>query len=150
MKIAVGSDHAGYELKRHICLQLTAQGYDVLDKGTQSDKSVDYPDYAKLVGQHVASGECQVGLLVCGTGLGMAIAANKIPGVKAIVCSDTFSARMGREHNDANILCIGSRVVGAGLAMDIVTAFLNGQFLGGRHTARVQKIDAIEAEFLKR
>ncbi len=149
MKIAIGSDHAGFQLKEGIRAELTAQRHEVCDWGTRSEGSVDYPDFAKRVCQAVKSGESEVGLLVCGTGLGMAIAANKVPGIRAIACSDTFSARMGREHNDANVLCLGGRVVGSGLAMEIVRAFTGAEFQGGRHRLRVQKISDIETEFSK-
>lgn len=149
MKIAIGSDHAGYALKEDLRKEL-AEKHDVLDMGTDSEDSVHYPDFARKVSEAVRGKEADLGILVCGTGLGMAISANKFPGIRAIVCSDTFSARMGREHNDANVLCIGARVVGSGLATDIVRAFLSGGFAGGRHSIRVQKIADIESEFGQR
>ncbi|MGI6642813.1 MAG: ribose 5-phosphate isomerase B [Bacillota bacterium] len=147
MKIAIGSDHAGFELKEEIRTELAAGGHEVCDWGARGTESVDYPDFAKKVCRAVVSKQSEVGLLVCGTGLGMAIAANKVPGIRAVACSDTFSARMGREHNDANVLCLGSRVVGSGLAMDIVRAFIGAKFQGGRHGRRVQKILDLESEF---
>jgi ribose 5-phosphate isomerase B len=149
LKIAIGSDHAGYALKEDLRKELT-KDHDVLDMGTDSEDSVHYPDFARKVCQAVRGKDAEFGILVCGTGLGMAISANKFPGIRAIVCSDTFSARMGREHNDANVLCVGARVVGSGLAMDIVNAFLSGSFAGGRHSIRVQKIADIESEFGQR
>lgn len=144
MKVCIGSDHAGFALKGEIVQQLTEAGYDVQDLGTFSEQSCDYPDTAKQVGEAVAQGRFALGVLICGTGLGMSIAANKIGGIRAALCSDTFSARMARAHNDANVLCLGSRVVGAGLALDIVKAFLEGTFEGGRHQRRVDKLSDLE------
>jgi len=149
LKIAIGSDHAGYALKEEL-REWLSEANDVLDMGTDSEQSVHYPDFARKVCEAVRAKEAELGILVCGTGLGMAISANKFPGIRAVVCSDPFSARMGREHNDANVLCIGARVVGPGLAADIVSAFLSGKFAGGRHSIRVQKIADIESEFGKR
>lgn len=149
MKIAIGSDHAGYLLKEEL-RQALAGEHEVLDVGTESEESVHYPDFAKKLYEAIRAKEAEIGILVCGTGLGMAISANKFPGIRAIVCSDTFSARMGREHNDANVLCIGARVVGSGLAADIVSAFLSAGFAAGRHSIRVQKIADIESEFGRR
>lgn len=139
-KIVVGSDHAGLELKKALVDALVADGYVVDDVGTHTGASCDYPDFAHVVAKRVASGE-GLGLLVCGTGLGMSITANKHPGVRAACVSDTFSARMTRMHNDANVLCLGARVVGAGLAIDIVHAFLGARFEGGRHALRLDKIE---------
>lgn len=149
MKIAIGSDHAGYLLKEELRQALDGE-HEVADMGTGSEESVHYPDFARKVCEAVRAKEAEIGILVCGTGLGMAVSANKFPGIRAIVCSDTFSARMGREHNDANVLCIGSRVVGSGLATDIVSAFLSADFAAGRHSIRVQKIADIESEFGRR
>lgn len=142
MKIAIGSDHAGLELKAALVEHLRALDHEVVDHGAYDDRSVDYPDFAQLVGQAVAAGEVDRGLLICGTGQGMAIAANKIPGVRAAVVSDTFSARMAMAHNDARVLCLGQRVVGAGLALDILDAWLGARFEGGRHARRVGKIES--------
>lgn len=138
--VVFGSDHAGLELKRALAAHAAERGFAVRDVGTDTTASCDYPDFAHAVAEAVtASGD--LGVLVCGTGIGMSIAANRHPGVRAALCSDTFSARMTRMHNDANVLCLGSRVVGAGLATDILDAFLDGRFEGGRHAARLAKID---------
>ncbi len=139
--LIVGSDHAGLALKQELSGVAAELGYEVVDIGTQSTDSTDYPDYAHQVANAVAAGE-GLGLLVCGTGLGMSMAANRHQGVRAAVCGDVFSASMTRRHNDANVLCIGARVVGGGLAAEIVKAFLNASFEGGRHERRVNKIDA--------
>jgi len=139
--LIVGSDHAGLDLKRELSGVAAELGYEVVDLGTHTKDSTDYPDYAHRVASAVARGE-GLGLLVCGTGLGMSMAANRHPGVRAGVCGDVLSASMARRHNDANVLCIGSRVVGAGLAAEILKAFLGAQFEGGRHERRVEKIDA--------
>ncbi|HHY69418.1 MAG TPA: ribose 5-phosphate isomerase B [Bacillota bacterium] len=144
MKIALGSDHAGYDLKNRIKDFVETLGYEPYDLGPYSQESVDYPDFAVKVAHAVRDKQCDLGILVCGTGLGMAIAANKIKGIRAVTCSDTFSARCSREHNDANILCIGARVVGEGLAMDIVKTWLEAEFEGGRHLRRVNKIIKLE------
>lgn len=144
MKIAIGADHAGYELKQRVSEALKEAGHDVDDLGTDGPGSVDYPDFAHAVAEKLKTRAVDAGVLVCGTGIGMAITANKHKGIRAAVCSDTFSARMAREHNDANVLCIGSRVVGLGLAIDIVTAFVSAKFEGGRHAKRVEKIERLE------
>lgn len=141
-KIILGSDHAGFELKDAVEAALLKAGHEVEDLGAHDDGSVDYPDFAHQVASRVQAGE-GLGILVCGTGLGMAMAANRHLGVRAAVVSDTFSARMAREHNDANVLCIGSRVVGQGLALDLVNAFLGAEYAGGRHATRVGKIDPL-------
>lgn len=145
MRIAVGADHAGYEAKEHLKLRLAAQGHSIEDVGTHGSASVDYPDFAGQVGRRVAGGKAELGLLVCGSGIGMSIAANKVRGVRAAVCTDPYSARVAREHNDANVLCLGSRVTGLGLMEEIASAFLRSGFEGGRHAARVEKIHRIEA-----
>lgn len=150
MKVAVGSDHAGFCMKEEVKDLIKELGHDVLDLGATGEDSVDYPDFARAVGQAVSAGEAGLGVLICGTGLGMAIAANKIPGIRAVTCSDTFSARMSREHNDANVLCIGARVIGKGLARDVVTQWLSAEFEGGRHGRRVGKISDIEKEYKTR
>jgi ribose 5-phosphate isomerase B len=148
MKIAIASDHGGFQLKKHIAGYLQENGYTYKDFGTLSEESVDYPDFALLVAEAVAKGEYDLGILCCGTGIGVSIAANKVPGIRAAHCHDTFSARMSREHNDANILTMGQRVLGCGLAIDITEVFLNGQYVGGRHACRVEKIKEIETKFL--
>ncbi len=144
MRIAVGSDHAGLSLKRALIEGLIAQGHEVDDVGTHETTSCDYPDFAVAVARKVSQGAAERGLLVCGSGLGMAIAANKIAGVRAVAVSDTFSAHASREHNDANVLCLGERVVGPGLARDILDIWLNAEFQGGRHAGRVAKINALD------
>jgi len=144
MKLVCGSDHAGLRLKEELKKHLEEKGITVHDVGTHANESVDYPDFAVQVANEVARHEADLGLLVCGTGIGMAITANKIAGVRAASVSDTFSAHASREHNDANVLCIGERVVGIGLAKDILDAFLGAQFQGGRHAGRVAKINALD------
>lgn len=145
-RIVVGSDHAGFGLKGHLLAALEARGYEVEHVGTTTTDSVDYPDFAHRVAAAVASGESPVGLLVCGSGVGMCISANKHRGVRAVVCSEPYSARMARLHNDANVLCLGERVVGAGVAEEILFAFLDAEFEGGRHARRVAKIEPAQNE----
>jgi len=148
--IAIGSDHAAYELKEEVKQYLMEKGLEVKDFGTyEPGKSVDYPDYGRLVAEAVASGECEQGILICGTGLGISMAANKVPGIRAAVCTNEYMARMAREHNDANILALGARVVGTGLAFSIVDAWLESEFQGGRHKTRVDKITEIECKYSK-
>lgn len=142
--IALGADHGGYLLKEAIKEHLTQRGIAFQDFGTNSDTSVDYPDMAVAPCKAVLNGECTCALLFCGTGVGISIAANKINGIRACCCSDTFSATYTRAHNDANALCLGGRVVGAGLACEIVDAFLDTTFEGGRHALRVAKIMELE------
>ncbi len=144
MKIAVGSDHGGFNLKQHICAYLEENDITYKDFGTRSEESVDYPDFALAVSRNVADGEYSLGIIICGTGIGVCITANKVRGIRAALCHDTFSARLAREHNDANILTLGERVVGRGLALDIVNSFLAATFSGGRHGCRVDKIKSIE------
>jgi len=144
MRVALGSDHGGYELKEVILKHLEAQGLTVQDLGTYSSDSVDYPKYGFAVGNAIIKGEADLGIVICGTGQGISMAANKIKGIRAAVCSDTFSARMAREHNNANVLSLGARVIGNGLALDIVDIFLKSEFLGGRHALRVNLISDIE------
>lgn len=146
--LAIGCDHGGYELKQDIVKHLQAQKLAVKDYGCFSTDSVDYPDYAYPVARAVADGTCALGILICGTGIGMAMAAGKVAGIRCAVCGDTFSAHATREHNDANILALGARVIGKGLACDIVDAFLAAEFQGGRHAARIAKITKIEEEAL--
>ncbi|MCR4437107.1 MAG: ribose 5-phosphate isomerase B [Clostridiales bacterium] len=145
--IAIGSDHGGFELKAAVVEHLKKKGYRVKDFGTCDCSSVDYPDFGLAVAEAVKSGECEKGIVICGTGLGISIAANKVPGIRAALCTDSYMARMSREHNDANILALGGRVIGVGLALDIVDAWLKTEFLGGRHKARVDKITAIEKKY---
>ena len=146
MTIAIGSDHGGFRLKEEIKNLLTELGREYRDFGTHSPASVDYPDIAASVARAVASGECEMGILICGTGIGISIAANKVRGIRAALCGDEFSAQMAREHNDANILALGERVTGPGLARAIVTKWLTSEFAGGRHTQRLCKIGALEQE----
>ncbi len=143
-KIAFACDHGGYELKETIIKWLSDNGYEVVDFGCNSTASVDYPDYALPASQAVAKGECDLGILVCGTGIGMSLCANKVKGIRAACCSDTFSAKMTRLHNNSNILCFGARVVGAGLALDLVKTFVESEFEGDRHIKRIEKVMAIE------
>ncbi|NLL30172.1 MAG: ribose 5-phosphate isomerase B [Clostridiales bacterium] len=149
MKIALGSDHGGFELKEAIKKFLTTEGYEIKDFGSNSTESCDYPDYALPVAEAVARKEFDFGILICGTGIGIGIAANKVPGIRAALCSDTFSAHATREHNNANILTLGQRVVGEGLALDIVNTFLNTKFQGERHQNRIDKITEIEKKYNK-
>lgn len=149
MKIAVGSDHAGFELKRVIAAELRSRGHDVTDLGAHSTDPVDYPDYAEAVGNAVRNGAAERGLLICGSGLGASIAANKLPGVRAGLCHDTYSAHQGVEHDDVNVLVIGARVIGPALAHEIVHAFLGARFTGEeRHVRRLNKLKALEARAL--
>jgi ribose 5-phosphate isomerase B len=140
MKVAVASDHAGLALKRELLEGLKQRSVEVEDLGPATDESVDYPDFAGKVARAVSGGQFPLGILICGTGIGMSIAANKYKNVRAAVCTSEFEARMSRAHNDANVLCLGQRVVGAGLAKVIVDAFLEQSFEGGRHQRRIQKI----------
>ncbi len=150
MKIAIGCDHAALKLKNDVVEKLRKEGYEVEDFGIHEQKSVDYPDYALPVAEAVASGRADKGILICGTGIGMSIAANKVKGIRCALCSDTFSAHATREHNDANIIAFGERVVGEGLAMDIVDTFLKTPFSGDdRHVKRIAKISAIEDKYFK-
>lgn len=144
MKIAIGADHAGYQLKEHLARFLEHQGHQVEDQGTFSEESVDYPECAAAVAGEVAAGKADRGLVVCGTGVGVAIAANKVDGIRAATCNDLFTARKSREHNDANVLTLGARVVGEGLAEDIVQSFMEADFEAGRHQRRVDQIQALE------
>ena len=145
MKIAVGCDHAGFAIKNIIIEHITSKGYEAVDVGTYSADSCHYPIYADALCKKIQSGECALGILICGTGIGMSIAANKHKGIRAACCSDTFSARLTREHNDANVLCFGERVVGAGLAVDLVDEFLGAEYInGGNHVTRVKMIADIE------
>ncbi len=144
MRIVAASDHAGLELRSVLVAHLRAQGHEVEDLGTHDAASTDYPDWGTAAARAVADGTATFGLLVCGTGQGMAMTANRVPGVRAAVVADTFSARATRAHNDANVLCLGQRVVGAGVALDILDAFVATPFEGGRHAARIAKMRALE------
>ena len=146
MKIALGADHAGYELKDKIKQHLQQQGFQVQDEGTNSSASVDYPDYARMVGHDVSEQRADLGILVCGSGIGMAIAANKVPGVRAANVSSEYEAQMSREHNNANVLALGARILKEDDAVRIVDKWLATQFAGGRHERRVEKITEIEKE----
>jgi ribose 5-phosphate isomerase B len=143
MRIHLGADHAGYALKEHVKAILGTMGHDVVDVGTDGEDSVDYPDYAETVARAVADGDADFGILVCGTGLGMAVAANKVAGVRAIQASDPEMARMSRQHNDANVLTLPGRYIGPERAAEVIDAFLSTAFEGGRHQRRIDKIDAI-------
>ncbi len=144
MRIALASDHGGYRLKTEILNYLRKEGWDCLDLGTDSEESVDYPDYALKAALAVKNNECQRGIICCGTGVGVAITANKVPGIRAALCHDVFTAHTCREHNDANILTLGQRVIGVGLALEIVRVWLASEFEGGRHSCRLDKIQAVE------
>jgi ribose 5-phosphate isomerase B len=142
--IALGSDHAGFHLKDLISRHVADAGHQVLDLGTDSTDRVDYPDFGAAVGRAVAGGDADVGLCVCGSGIGIAMAAGKVPGIRAATVHDVTSARMARAHNDANVMCVGERFIGPQVALDAVDTFLTTEFDGGRHAARVAKIDALD------
>jgi ribose 5-phosphate isomerase B len=143
--IAIAADHAGVALKAELVLELKKAGHEVLDLGPSATDSVDYPDFATKLTALVVAGAPPLGILVCGTGIGMSIAANKVKGIRAAVCRTEFEARATRQHNDANVLCLGQRVTGAGVALEIAKVFLSTGFEGGRHQARVDKVKALEA-----
>jgi RpiB/LacA/LacB family sugar-phosphate isomerase len=148
VRIAIGADHAGFEMKRDLAGYLAKSGQEVLDLGTHTTAPVDYPDISEAVAQAVRNGQADRGIVVCGSGAGAAIAACKFPGIRAAVCHDTYSARQAVEHDDMNVLCLGSRVIGASLARTLVDAFLGATFSGEeRHMARIAKIDAIESRY---
>jgi ribose 5-phosphate isomerase B len=150
MRIAIGSDHAGFALKNEIEQHLREVGHEVLDLGTYTEESVDYPDYAKAVGEAVVDGIVERGMLICGSGVGVSVAANKIPGIRAAICHDAYSAAQGVEHDDMNVLVMGARVVGSALAVVLVDGFLGAVFSGEeRHVRRLNKIKAIETEALQ-
>lgn len=146
MKIAMACDHGGYYLKNALKSNLEAQGYEVVDFGTYSDESVDYPDYAYKAAKAVANKECEFGVVVCGTGIGVSMVANKVHGIRCALCHDVFSAKATRNHNDSNMIAMGARVIGEGLAIEILNAFLASSYEGGRHDARIAKMMAIENE----
>jgi len=145
-RIAIGSDHAGFPVKEIIRKYLEGAGYAVSDLGTSSEESVDYPDYGKAVGERVVSKQADLGFAVCGTGIGISIAANKVPGIRAALAHDANTARLAREHNDANVLALGGRIVTGETAIEMVKVFLTTAYLGGRHQRRLDKIAAIEKE----
>jgi ribose 5-phosphate isomerase B len=144
MKIAIGSDHAAYTFKEEIKKFLTEKGHTIVDFGTNSEERVDYCDFGFAVGESVAKGECERGLVLCGSGIGISISANKVKGIRAVVCSEPYSAKLSREHNDTNILALGARVVGIELAKMIIEIWLETEFEGGRHFGRIQKISRYE------
>ena len=144
MKIAIASDHGGFELKNTICDYLTKAGYEICDMGCDSTDSVNYPDYAFGLCEKVAKGEFDKGILICGTGIGMSICANKVKGIRCALCSEPVSAALTRRHNDSNVLAMGARIIGSELAKEIVNAFLTTEFEGGRHETRVKMISDYE------
>ena len=149
MKIAVAADHGGLNLKNEIKNYLNVNGYETVDFGTDSTESCDYPDFALPAAEAVASGKCDRGIIICSTGIGVSIVANKVPGVRCAHCHDSYCAEFTRRHNDANVLAMGEKVVGAGYALEIVDIFLKTAFEGGRHQRRVEKITAVEKKYCK-
>ncbi|MFN8007117.1 MAG: ribose 5-phosphate isomerase B [Terriglobia bacterium] len=150
MRISIGADHAGYELKEIIRNQLAEWGHQVVDLGTDSTAPVDYPDYAEAVALAVKEGKSERGLILCGSGVGASVTANKVPGIRAGLCHDTYSAHQGVEHDDMNVLVLGGRIIGTALALEIVKAFLGARFSGeDRHQRRLDKLKAIEARYLR-
>ena len=141
MKVSIGCDHGALALKNKMVEYLTAKGYEVKDCGTYTAASCDYPDIAKKACAAIISGECEKGILICGTGIGMSMAANKIHGIRAAHVTDTFSARVTKEHNDANVICLGERITGVEVALECVEAYLKAEFLGGRHKIRIDKLE---------
>ena len=146
MKIAIACDHGGFRLKNVLIENMKAQGVEVVDFGTYSEESCDYPDYASKAAKAVANGECDRGGGVCGTGIGVSITANKVKGIRCALCHDVFSAKATRAHNDANMIAMGQRVIGEGLAVEILNAWLHTEFEGGRHIKRIEKMMALERE----
>ena len=144
MKIAIGNDHTAVAMKNHITKYLEEQGHEIINFGTDSEERCDYPIYGKKVADAVASGQCERGILICGTGIGISLAANKVKGIRAAVCSESYSAKLTRLHNDANIIAFGARVVGEATAEAIVDAFIGAEYEGGRHQKRIDMITAIE------
>ncbi len=150
MRIAVGTDHAGFSLKATIVGELRRLGHEVIDKGTFDETPVDYPDFAEAVGLSIISGEAERGIVLCGSGVGASVAANKLVGIRAAVCHDTYSAHQGVEHDDMNVLTLGARIIGSELAIELVRAFAGARFSGeARHQRRLDKINAIEARSLR-
>lgn len=149
MRIALGCDHAGFPLKQRMAAVIAGEGHDVVDCGTDSNCSVDYPDYARKVGQTIIDGTADRGVLVCGSGVGISVAVNKIPGLRAAICHDTYSAHQGVEHDDMNVLCLGARIIGEELAVELVKAFLGAKFTNEeRHVRRLRKVLEIEKDAL--
>lgn len=148
MKIAIGSDHGGYELKEEVKVFLEKEGIEYIDYGTNSLDSVDYPEFGKKVAEAVKDGECDRGIVICGTGIGISISCNKVKGIRCALCSDTYSARMSVEHNNAQVLALGGRVIGKDLALEIVSTWIKASFQGGRHKRRVNKISDIETKYM--
>ena len=150
MRIAIGADHAGFELKQILAAYLRHRRHEVIDKGTDSDQPVDYPDFAEAVSQAILAGQAERAILVCGSGVGASVAANKIPGIRAGLCHNTYSARQGVEHDDMNVLVLGARVIGVEMARELVDNFLSAKFNGEeRHRRRVEKINALERRYGK-
>jgi ribose 5-phosphate isomerase B len=150
MRIAIGADHAGWPLKEELARHLRERGHELADLGTHGTEPVDYPDYATAVGEEVRSGRAERGLLICGSGAGACVAANKIPGVRAAVCHDTYTAHQAVEHDDVNLLCLGSRVIGPALAREVVDAWAQARFTGEeRHRRRLDKVEAIERKYAR-
>ena len=148
MRIAVATDHAGFPLKQPVMDEIERRGHDVLDLGTYNTDPVDYPDYAEALGRAVESGDADRGVLICGSGVGASVAANKLPGIRAAVCHDTYSAHQGVEHDDMNVLTLGARVIGPELAVELVQAFVDARFSGEeRHVRRLHKVNAIERRY---
>jgi ribose 5-phosphate isomerase B len=147
MRIAVGADHAGFPLKGTLLEFLNSQGHEILDLGTHNTEPVDYPDYAKAVGQAILNGKAERGLIVCGSGIGACVAANKLPGIRAALCHDSYSARQGVSHDDVNVLCLGARVIGPALALEVLQVWLTARFSEGeRHKRRLAKIESLEKQ----
>lgn len=148
-KVAVGADHAGFPLKKTVVDYLESAGFEVLDFGTNSEEPCDYPDFAIPVGEAIKDGKASMGVVLCGSGVGASVAANKVPGVRAGLCHDTFSARQGREDDDTNVLCMGARVVGQSLALEILKSFVHAQFSGAdRHVRRLNKVISVEKRYM--
>lgn len=148
MKVAIGSDHGGYELKEEVKVFLKREGVEYIDYGTNSLESVDYPEFGKKVAEAVKDEECDRGIVICGTGIGISISCNKVKGIRCALCSDTYSARMSVEHNNAQVLALGGRVIGKDLALEIVSTWLKASFQGERHKRRVDKISDIETKYM--
>lgn len=147
--IAIGADHAGFPLKKTVVDYLKGAGFSILDHGTNSEEPCDYPDFAIAVGESIKDGKADMGVVLCGSGVGASVAANKVPGVRAGLCHDTFSARQGREDDDTNVLCMGARVVGQSLALEILKAFVNAEFSGAdRHVRRLNKVISVEKRYM--
>ena len=144
MKVAMACDHGGFDLKNTLKQELEAMGHEVVDFGSDSTASVDYPDYGYKAAKAVATGECEKGVVICGTGIGISISCNKVNGIRCALCHDVFSAKATRAHNDANMLAMGQRVIGPGHAIEVLHAFFEGEYEGGRHDLRIQKLMAIE------